>query len=143
MSSRLLATVVFLISVGPYLVFARQVSGTGAAAGIPAAGLAAAYAGLRHRGESRPMRLRGPWLHLVLSPLASVAGDIARVGVQLGRAVLVPGSRVAGMVSRSVQGARGLPTPGGARSSPWQAPSPRTASCWRCCRPSLAAGTRC
>ena len=100
MSSRLLATVVFLISTGLYLVFAGQVSGTEIAAGIPAAGLAAAYAGLRQRGESRPMRLRGPWVRLVLSPLASVAGDVARVGAQLLRAVLVPGSRVAGTISR-------------------------------------------
>ena len=100
MSSRLLATVVFLISAGLYLVFAGQVSGTEIAAGIPAASLVAAYAGLRRRGESRPMRLRGPWLRLVLSPLASVAGDIARVGAQILHAVLVPGSRVAGVVSR-------------------------------------------
>ncbi len=100
MSSRLLAVVVFLISAGLYLVFAGQVSGTEVAAGIPAAGLAAAYAGLRRRGESRPMRLRGPWLRLTLSPIASVAGDVARVGVQLLRAVLVPGSHVAGTVSR-------------------------------------------
>ena len=51
---------IFLVSIGLYLVFAGQVSGTEIAAGLPAAGLVAAYAGLRHRGESRPMRLRGP-----------------------------------------------------------------------------------
>ncbi len=100
MSSGLLAAVVFLVSTGLYLVFAGQVSGTEVAAGVPAAGLVAAYAGLRHRGESRPMRLRGPWLRLVLSPLAAVAGDAARVGVHLLRAVFVPGSRVAGTISR-------------------------------------------
>ena len=100
MSSGPLAFVVFLVSVGAYLVFAGQVSGTEAAAGVPAAGLVAAYAGLRHHGESRAMRLRGPWLRLVLSPMASVAGDAARVGVHLLRAVFVPGSHVAGTISR-------------------------------------------
>lgn len=99
MSSGLLALVVFLAFIGLYLVFAGQVSGTEAAAGVPAAGLVAAYAGLRHRGESRPMRLRGPWLRLVLSPTASVVGDSARVGIHLLRA-LVPGSQVAGTISR-------------------------------------------
>ena len=100
MSSGPLAFVVFLISAGLYLIFAGQVSGTEIAAGVPAAGLVAAYAGLRHRGESRPMRLRGPWLRLVLSPTAAVAGDAARVGIRLLRAVFVPGSRVAGTTSR-------------------------------------------
>ena len=99
MSSGPLAFVVFLVSIGLYLVFAGQVSGTEVAAGVPAAGLVAAYAGLRHRGESRPMRLRGPWLRLVLSPMASVAGDAARVGVHLLRA-FVPGSDAAGTTSR-------------------------------------------
>ena len=65
-----------------------------------AAGLVAAYAGLRHRGKSRPMRLRGSWLRLVLLPTAAVAGDAARVGVHLLRAVLVPGSHMAGTISR-------------------------------------------
>lgn len=100
MSSGPLAFIVFLVSIGLYLLFAGQVSGTEVAAGVPAAGLIAAYAGLRHRGESRPMRLRGPWLRLVLAPLASVAGDAVRVGVQLLRAVFLPGSHVVGTVSR-------------------------------------------
>ena len=91
---------VFLISMGLYLIFAGQVSGTEIAAGVSAAGLVTAYAGLRHRGELRPMRLRGPWLRLVLSPMAAVAGDAARVGVHLLRAVFVPGSHVAGTISR-------------------------------------------
>ena len=90
MSSGPLAFVVFLISVGAYLVFAGQVSSTEVAAGVPVAGLVAAYAGLRHR----------PWLRLLLSPTASVAGDAARVGVHLLRAVFVPGSHVAGTISR-------------------------------------------
>lgn len=100
MSSGPLAFVVFLVSIGMYLVFAGQVNGTEAAAGVPAAGLVAAYAGLRHRGESRAMRLRGPWLRLLLSPMVSVAGDAARVGVHLLRAVFVPGSHVVGTISR-------------------------------------------
>ena len=100
MSSGPLAVIVFLASTGLYLVFAGQVSGTEVAAGVPAAGLVAAYAGLRHRGGSRPMRLRGPWLRLVLSLTAAVAGDAARVGARLLRAVFVPGSQVAGTISR-------------------------------------------
>ena len=100
MSSGLLTFTVFLGSAGLYLIFAGQVGGTEIAAGIPAAGLAAAYAGLLHRGEARPMRLRAPWLRLLLSSIASVVSDVARVGVQLLRAVLVPGSHVAGTVSR-------------------------------------------
>ncbi len=100
MSSGPLAVVVFLVSIGLYLVFAGEVSGTEAAAGVPAAGLVTVYAGLRHRGASRPMRLRGPWLRLVLSPMASVASDAVRVGVHLLRAVFVPGSHATGTVSR-------------------------------------------
>ena len=100
MSSWPLAFVVFLISIGLYLAFAGQVSGTEIAAGVPAAGLVAAYAGLRHQGESRPMRLRGPWLRLVLSPTAAVAGDAAWVGVRLLRAVFVSEPHVAGTISR-------------------------------------------
>ena len=100
MSSGLLTFTVFLGAAGLYLICAGQVGGTEGAAGIPAAGLAAAYAGLLHRGEARPMRLRAPWLRLLLSSIASVVSDVARVGVQLLRAVLVPGSHVAGTVSR-------------------------------------------
>ena len=100
MSSGPLGFIVFLVSTGLYLVFAGQVSGTETAAGVPTAGLVAAYAGLRHRGGSRPMRLRGPWLRLILSPTAAVAGDAVRVGVCLLRAVFVSGSHVAGTVSR-------------------------------------------
>lgn len=146
MSSGSLAFVVFLVSISMYLVFAGQVSSTEAAAGVPAAGLVAAYAGLRHRGESRPMRLRGPWLRLLLSPMASVAGDAARVGAHLLRAVFVPGSQVAGTISRQPfrSGDAGPPMPGGARSSPWQVPSPRTASCWTWRRPRcFRTSTRC
>ncbi len=100
MSSGPLAFIVFLTYIGLYLVFAGQVSGTEVAAGVPAVGLVATYAGLRHRSASRPMRLRGPWLRLVLSPMAAVAGDAARVGVHLLRAVFVPGSHVAGTINR-------------------------------------------
>ena len=86
----MLALVTFSLSMVCYLVFAGQVSTSEIIAAVPASGLIAAFAFLRHRGQDRPIQLWAPWSRLLLSLLAALLRDTGRVGGHLLRLAFVP-----------------------------------------------------
>ena len=94
------AAAAFVMCFGLYLVFAGQASGTEIAAGLPAAGLVAAFAWLQHRGQAPRIGLRGPWHRIVLAASAALAKDSVRVAGVLLRAIVSPKGTVAGTIGR-------------------------------------------
>ncbi len=94
----MVVVIVFALSLGLYLTLAGQASGTELGAGIPAACLVAAFAGLQHRGRTRSLCLGAPWHRLLLVPLAALVTDSVRVGRMLLRAIVLSKQAVAGTI---------------------------------------------
>ena len=96
----MVVVIVLAVSLGLFLTFAGQASGTEIGAGIPVACLIAAFAGLRHRGQTRSLRLGAPWHRVLLKPLAALIKNSMRVGGMLLRAIVSPKRAVAGTIDR-------------------------------------------
>ncbi|MDQ2802719.1 MAG: hypothetical protein M3Y41_08550, partial [Pseudomonadota bacterium] len=94
------ALAVWVLLVGFYVLFAGQVSPSELIAGIPAAGAAAVFALLLHRTQTRRLRLRAPWLHVLAQPLGAVFPDALRVGGVLLRALWHRPAGSLGQISR-------------------------------------------
>ena len=85
--SPLFAIAVWILFAGAYLLFAGQVSTTEAIAGVAATTMAAAFAILLRRAQSRALQLNAPWLRVIGRPLASLYPDAIRVGGMLLQAI--------------------------------------------------------
>jgi hypothetical protein len=79
-----LALVPLLLAAG-YLLFAGQVSGTEALAGLGAVLVAGAYAFALHRCAARPIGLRAPWGRLLGSVGVGLVVDSGRVAAMIAR----------------------------------------------------------
>ena len=77
------ASVVWVTLAGAYLLLAGQVSRNEIIAGLGASVTAAVYAAVAHRTVDAPLRLRLPWLRVILTVLRDLAVDTVRVGAAL------------------------------------------------------------
>jgi hypothetical protein len=93
---------VFVASLALYMLFAGSFETHEALAGLGGAVVVTVLAVTARHGDRRAIRLRAPWVRLLLRVLRSLLRDTVRVGAVLLRAIVHPPQRVTGRIARQI-----------------------------------------